>query len=78
MEKSTERKLTTIQMADVVGYSRLMGDDEEATLRAPTASRELFSSTVTGFRSRAVNAPGDSIMADFASVVDAVACAVEI
>lgn len=73
-----ERKLTAILAADVVGYSRLMRDDHEATLEALTASREIFSTYISNHRGRIVNAPGDSILAEFASVVDAVACAAEI
>ncbi|MCH8844547.1 MAG: adenylate/guanylate cyclase domain-containing protein [SAR324 cluster bacterium] len=76
--EGVERKLTAIMAADVVGYSRLMGDDHEATLEALTASREIFSTYIASHRGRIVNAPGDSILAEFPSVVDAVACAVEI
>ena len=76
--EGAERKLTAIMAADVVGYSRLMGDDHEATLEALTASREIFSTYIANHRGRIVNAPGDSILAEFPSVVDAVACAVEI
>ncbi|MCH9047004.1 MAG: adenylate/guanylate cyclase domain-containing protein [SAR324 cluster bacterium] len=73
-----QRKLAAILSADVQGYSRLMGEDEAATIEALTASREVFSSYIEQYRGRVVNAPGDSILADFASVVDAVGCAVEI
>ena len=73
-----ERKLTAILCADVVGYSSLMGEDHEATARAVTESRGIFAIHVQNHRGRVVNAPGDSILAEFASVVDAVACAVEI
>ena len=78
MEHVTERKLAAILAADVVGYSRLMGGDHETTVQALTESRELFASRIQHHRGRIVNAPGDSILAEFASVVDAVACAVEI
>ncbi len=76
--KGTQRKLTAILSADVVGYSRLMGADEEATVEAITAYRKVFSNYVEQYRGRVVNAPGDSILAEFASVVDAVNSAVEI
>ena len=74
----TQRKLTAILCADVVGYSRLMGADEEATVETLTAYRKVFSKYVKDYRGRVVNAPGDSILAEFASVVDAVNGAVEI
>ncbi len=75
---NVERKLAAILSADVVGYSRLMGADEEATIETLTAYRKAFSSYIAQYRGRVVNAPGDSILAEFASVVDAVGCAVEI
>ncbi len=79
METSTsERKLLAILVADVVGYSRLMGEDDEATVEALTACRKIFSETVGRHGGRVVNAPGDSILAEFDSVVNAVAGAVEI
>lgn len=73
-----ERKLAAIFSTDVVGYSRLMGDDEEATIRTLTAYRVLISSLIQQYRGRVVDAPGDNLLAEFASVVDAVRCAVEI
>src|SRR5216683_3958184 len=73
-----ERKLTAILSADVKGYSRLMGDDEEATIRTLTACRALISSLIQQYRGRVVDAPGDNLLAEFTSVVDAVRCAVEI
>jgi len=73
-----QRKLTAILCADVVGYSRLMGDNEAATLRLLTEYRQVFSDYIDKFRGRIVNAPGDSILAEFASVVDGVGCAAEI
>ena len=75
---SVGRKLVAILSADAVGYSRLMGDDDRATLETLTASREVFSNYIDKFHGRVVNAPGDAILAEFASVVDAVACVVEI
>ena len=73
-----ERKLAAILSADVQGYSRLMGADEESTLRTLTAYREVFFDEIARNRGRVVNAPGDALLAEFASVVDAVGCAVEI
>ena len=73
-----QRKLTAILCADVVGYSRLMGENEPATVRTLTEYRQIFSDYVEKFRGRIVNAPGDSILAEFASVVDAVEGAAEI
>ncbi|MEE8436365.1 MAG: adenylate/guanylate cyclase domain-containing protein, partial [bacterium] len=73
-----QRKLTAILCTDVVGYSRLMGDDPEGTLSTLTEYREVFSAKIQEFKGRVVNAPGDSILADFTSVLDAVSCAVDI
>ena len=72
------RKLAAIFSTDVVGYSRLMGDDEEATIRTLTACRAVISSLIQHHRGRVVDSPGDNLLAEFASVVDAVRCAVEI
>ncbi len=77
-KKSTHRKLTAILCADVVGYSRLMGADEEATIETLTAHRKVFLSHIESHRGRVVDAKGDAILAEFASVVDAVNSAVEI
>jgi adenylate cyclase len=76
--KATQRKLTAILSADVVGYSRLMGDDEEATLETLTAYRKVFTSTIPKFRGRVVDAKGDALLAEFAAVTDAVNCSVDI
>ncbi len=73
-----ERKLTAILCADVFGYSRLMGKNEEATLRSLSSSRKLIDSLIEQHRGRFVNSAGDSVLAEFASVVNAVQCAVEI
>src|SRR5210317_159130 len=73
-----KRKLTAILSSDVEGYSRLMREDEEATVRTITAYREVISSIVQKHRGRVVDSPGDNILAEFASVVDAVRGAVEI
>jgi adenylate cyclase len=73
-----ERKLTAILSADVKGYSRLMGDDEEATIRTLTTYREVLATSIHQHRGRVVDAPGDNLLAEFASAVDAVQCALEI
>jgi len=73
-----ERKLTAILCADVHGYSRLMGEDEEATHRTLTSYRKLIDSLIEQHHGRFVNSAGDSVLAEFASVVNAVQCAVEI
>jgi len=73
-----KRKLTAILSADVKGYSRLMGEDEEATVRTITAYREVITEVVQKHRGRVVDSPGDNILSEFASVVDAVRGAVEI
>ena len=76
--KRVTRKLRAILSADVQGYSRLMGDDEIATVKTITEYREIFFSIVTQHNGRVVDSPGDNILTEFASVVDAVQCAVEI
>jgi len=73
-----KRKLTAILSADVKGYSRLMGEDEEATLRTLQEYKEVMASSIQHHRGRIVGTAGDSVLAEFASVVDAVQCAVEI
>ena len=76
--RSVERRLAAILSADVEGYSRLMGDDEVATVRAITEYRGVIGSTVALRGGRVVDSPGDNVLAEFASVVDAVQCAVDI
>jgi len=73
-----KRKLAAIFSTDVAGYSRLMGDDEEATIRTLTAYRAVISSLIQHHRGRVVDSPGDNLLAEFASVVDTVRCAVEV
>ncbi len=73
-----KRKLAAILAADVQGYSRLMGEDEVATLQMLTAYRGVTDALIAQHHGRIVNTAGDSILAEFASVVDAVQCAVEI
>jgi TolB-like protein/class 3 adenylate cyclase len=77
-EEGFKRKLAAILSADVEGYSRLMDDDEEATVRTLTAYRAAINDLVQQYRGRVVDTPGDNILAEFTSVVDAVNCAVEI
>ena len=77
-EESLKRKLTAILSADVVGYSRLMGDDEESTIRTLTDYRSAMTSLIQEHRGRVVDAPGDNLLAEFSSAVDAVTGAVEI
>lgn len=72
------RKLIAILSADVKGYSRLMSEDEEGTVRTITAYREVITIVIRKYRGRVVDSPGDNILAEFASVVDAVQGAVEI
>jgi TolB-like protein/class 3 adenylate cyclase len=76
--QEVKRKLTAILSADVEGYSRLMGEDEESTVRTLTAYREIMSSLIQQYRGRVVDSPGDNLLAEFSSVVDAVQCGVEI
>ncbi|MBW2405882.1 MAG: adenylate/guanylate cyclase domain-containing protein [Deltaproteobacteria bacterium] len=73
-----KRKLTAILSADVKGYSRLMGDDDEATVRTITAYRKVITEVVQKHRGRVVDSPGDNILAEFSSVIDAVSSSVEI
>jgi adenylate cyclase len=73
-----KRKLTAILSADVEGYSRLMDDDEGATVRTLTSYRSAITDLVQQFSGRVVDSPGDNILAEFNSVVDAASCAVEI
>src|SRR5919198_1805197 len=73
-----EGKLAAIFSADVKGYSRLMGEDEVATIRTLTAYREVMAALIQRHRGRVVDSPGDNLLAEFASVVDAVRCAVEV
>ena len=73
-----ERKLAAILSTDVKGYSRLMGEDEAATIRTLTAYRTLIATLIQQYRGRVVDSPGDNLLAEFASVVEAVQCAVAI
>ena len=75
---SFHRKLTAILSADVVAYSRLMGDDEEATIRSLIRYRETISGLIKQNNGRLVDSPGDNVLAEFVSVVNAVKCGVQI
>jgi adenylate cyclase len=75
--QAVERKLTAILSADVAGYSRLMSEDEETTIRTLTAYREVMTTHIQQHHGRVVDSPGDNLLAEFASVVDALRCAVE-
>jgi adenylate cyclase len=73
-----KRKLTAVFSADVAGYSRLMGDDEAATVRTLEAYKQVMFALIKQHRGRVIDSPGDNLLAEFASVVDAVESAVEI
>jgi TolB-like protein/class 3 adenylate cyclase len=73
-----KRRLTAIFSADVVGYSRLMGKDETATVDTITNYREIISDLIEQHRGRIVDSPGDNVLAEFPSVVDAAQCAVAV
>ena len=77
-EGGFKRKLTAILSTDVVGYSRLMGEDEEATVRTLTTYREVLTTLIQQHNGKVVDSPGDNLLAEFASVVDAVQCAVAV
>jgi adenylate cyclase len=73
-----KRKLAAILSADVAGYSRLMGEDEAATVRTLETYRGVVSDLIQQHRGRVVDATGDNLLAEFASVVDTVQCAVAV
>jgi len=73
-----ERRLVAILAADVEGYSRLMHGDEEATMAALSSRRALVDELIACYRGRIANTAGDSVLAEFSSVLDAVQCAIEI
>ena len=77
-EEGFKRKLTAILSADVEGYSRLMGDDEEATVRTLTSYREVLFTLIQQHNGNVLDSPGDNLLAEFISVVDAVQCAVAV
>ena len=78
-EDQVERRLTAVLAADIAGYSRLMEADEEGTLAAlKTLRREVVDPNINEHRGRIVNTTGDGLLSEFASVVDAVRCAIEV
>jgi adenylate cyclase len=76
--ETAERKLAAILSADVVGYSRLMAEDEDGTVRRLTDYREEIAMLVRQHRGRVVDSPGDNLLAEFPAATDAVSCAVEV
>jgi len=74
----TKRKLTAILSADVVGYSKMMETDEAWTIQSLEENKKLVSSFIKEHNGRVVDAPGDNLLAEFNSVIDAVECAVKI
>ena len=74
-QKGFHRKLAAILSADVASYSRLMQDDEAATVATLESYKQAFFDLIKQHRGRVVDSPGDNLLAEFASVVDAVQCA---
>ena len=74
----TTRMLRAILSTDVKEYSRLMSQDEFGTIRALNGHKKAISTLIEQYRGRVVDAPGDNLLADFSSVIDAVNCAVEV
>ena len=77
-EQKVTRKLSAILSADVKGYSLLMTNDEAFTIKTLKEYRNIMSEIIKHHSGRVVDAPGDNIMAEFSSVVNAVQCSVEI
>jgi adenylate cyclase len=77
-QESFKRKLSAIFSADAVEYSRLMAEDEAATVKTIASYREIMASLIKQHRGRVVDSPGDNLLAEFSSVVDAVQCAVAV
>jgi adenylate cyclase len=73
-----KRKMTAVFSADVAGYSRLMGDDEAATVKTLESYKQIMFSLIKQHRGRVIDSPGDNLLAEFASVVDAVQCGVAV
>ena len=73
-----KRKLTTILSADVAEYSRLMGEDETATVKTLTSYRQVMTELIKQHRGRVIDSPGDNLLAEFTSVVDAVQCSLAV
>ena len=76
--KILERKIRAIFSADVKGYSRLMGEDEEHTVSLITAHRQLIEELIGKHKGRVVDSPGDNVLAEFGSAVNAVSSAAEL
>jgi adenylate cyclase len=77
-QEGYKRKLTAILSADAAGYSRLMAEDEAATVKTIASYREIIASLIKQHRGRVVDSPGDNLLAEFSSVVDAVRSAVAV
>ncbi len=77
-EERAKRKLSAVLSADVKSYSRLMGQDEAGTVDRLKEYRALMTDLIQKYRGRVVDSPGDNILAEFASVVDATECAVQV
>ena len=77
-DERPNRKMSAILSADVKGYSRLMSVDEEGTFKALNDCREIIARCVHDHRGRVVDSPGDNVLAEFVSTVEAVKCAVKI
>ena len=77
-DEGFKRMLAAILSADVEGYSRLMAEDETATVKTIASYREIMASLIKQHRGRVVDSPGDNVLAEFSSVVDAVQCAVAV
>jgi adenylate cyclase len=77
-EERAMRKLSGILSADAVGYSRLMQEDEASTILTLADRKELMANLIQQYRGRVVDAPGDNLLAEFGSVVDATECSVKI
>ena len=77
-EYDIKRQLKAIFSADVKGYSKLMGDDDEATVNTITAYREIIAACIEKHMGRVVDSPGDNILAEFKSALAAVNSAIEI
>ena len=73
-----KRKIAAIMAADIAGYAKLVAEDEEETLRRLEAYREVFRDFVARLSGRIFNTAGDAVMAEFASAVDAVRCAIDL
>ena len=77
-QEGFKRKLTAIFSADVAGYSRLMGDNEAATVKTLENYKQVMFTLIKQHRGRVIDSPGDNLLAEFASVVDAVQCGVAV